>query len=232
MPAFKRLWKHRAKLLSLALGLIFLGSLVYFYRDSLNQETLVALSDKLPAFSVIIAFLILPLCGMPIRIMLILAGFRFGFAEGMVLSGFGLLFHNLAAYYIARGSFRDAVRDFLKSSGYAIPPIEGKDRIWLTAAVAAIPGPPYFAKLYLLALTDLPLRVFLGIGAPIYIFLSVVPVGIGGAVVDFDPKWFSVLAGAFVLITLIGLWLRKRYPGLARGKVDSSNSIRHPKFSA
>ena len=232
MPDFKRLWKHRAKLLSLAFGLIFLGSLLYFYRGSLNQETIVAMSDKLPAFWVIVAFLILPLCGMPIRIMLILAGFRFGFAGGMVLSGFGLLLHNFAAYYIARGSFRETVRDFLKGSGYAIPPIKGKDRIWLTAAVAAIPGPPYFAKLYLLALTDLPLRVFLGIGAPIYIVLSVVPVGIGGAVVEFDPKWFTVLAGVFILITLFGLWLRKRFPGLARGKLGSGESIRRRKFSS
>lgn len=209
-----RFRRHRAKWLSFTLGLIVVGSLLYFYRGHLNQESIVAFSERLPAFWVIAGFLILPLCGVPIRIMLILAGFRFGFGWGMVLSGFGLLLHNFAAYFIARGSFRAAVRDFLKRSGYAIPPIPGRHQIWFTAVVAAVPGPPYFAKLYLLALTDLPLRIFVGIGAPIYIVLSVVPVGIGGAVVDFETKWLYLLAGGFAVITVLGLWLRKRYAGL------------------
>lgn len=213
MAALSQFLRHRAKLLSLALGLLVVGLLWYSYRGRLNQESIVAFSERLPAFWVIAGFLILPLCGVPVRIMLILAGFRFGFAGGMVLSAFGLLWHNLATYFIARGSFRNAVRDFLKRSGYAIPPVQARHRIWLTGVVAAIPGPPYFAKLYLLALTDLPLRIFVGVGAPIYIVLSVVPVGIGGAVVEYEAKWAYLLAFGFVLITVIGLWLRKRYAG-------------------
>lgn len=208
-----QIFRHRAKLFSLALGLLVMGMLAYYYRGSLNRESIIAFSERLPAFWVIAGFLILPLCGVPIRIMLILAGFRFGFAGGMVLSAVGLLWHNVAAYFIARGSFRTAVRDFLKRSGYAIPPVRAKHRIWLTGVVAAIPGPPYFAKLYLLALTDLPMRIFVGVGAPIYIVLSVVPVGIGGAVVEYEAKWAYLLALGFVVITVAGLWLRKRYAG-------------------
>ncbi len=218
-------FRHRAKWLSAALGLIVIGTVLYLYRGRLDRESIVAFSERLPAVWVILAFLILPLCGVPIRIMLILAGFRFGFAGGMVLSAIGIFFHNYAAYFIARGSFRSSVRSFLKRSGYAIPPIQAKHRIWLTALVAAIPGPPYFAKLYLLALTDLPLRIFAGVGAPIYFLLSAVPVGIGGAVVEFEAKWFYLLAAGFVLITVIGLWLRKRYGGFiqenGRKTVDS-----------
>ncbi|MFP4353081.1 MAG: hypothetical protein ACLFRP_08675 [Puniceicoccaceae bacterium] len=211
--------RHRAGLISLALGLLVIGFLLYFYRGHLNRESIVAFSERLPAVWVVVGFLILPLCGVSIRIMLILAGFRFGFVGGMVLSAVGLLFHNIAAYFIARGWFGGVVRDFLQRSGYAIPPVRPEHRIWLTAGVAAVPGPPYFAKLYLLALTDLPLRVFAGVGAPVYIVLSVIPVGIGGAVVEYEAKWFYLLAAAFVGITLAGLWLRKRYAGLARGRI-------------
>lgn len=220
MAKLGQILHQRAKLLSLTLGLIVVGLLLYYYRGSLNQESIVAFSERLPAFWVVAGFLILPLCGVPIRIMLILAGFRFGFAGGMVLSVFGLLWHNIASYYIARGSFRDTFRDFLKRSGYAVPPIQAKHRIWLTAVVAAIPGPPYFVKLYLLALTDLPLRIYAGIGAPIYIILSVVPVGIGGAVVEYEAKWAYLLVFAFVVITLIGWWLRKRYAGFVQQGAD------------
>ncbi len=203
--------RHWVKVAVISILLVVAGVLWYFFQDRLDQETIVAFSERLPAFWTVVAFLILPLFGVPIRIMLILAGFRFGFALGMVLSCFGLLFHNFAAYFIARGTFRDAVRDFLKRSGYAIPPIKAKHRVWFTALVVAVPGPPYFAKLYLLALTNLPLRVYAGIGAPIYISFSVVPVGIGGAVIEYEPKWFYVLAGAFLLITVLGFWLQKRF---------------------
>lgn len=41
-----------------------------------------------------------------------------------------------------------------------------------------------------------------------------VPVGIGSAVVDYEAKWAYLLAFGFVVITVIGLWLRKRYAGL------------------
>jgi uncharacterized membrane protein YdjX (TVP38/TMEM64 family) len=218
MTADRSTIRHRVKWLSLALGLLVVGGLLFYYRGSLNRESIVAFSERLPAFGVVVAFLLLPLCGVSIRIMLILVGFRFGFAWGMVLSGFGLLLHNFAAYYIARGSFREPVRRFLKRSGYAIPSIQAKHRIWLTAVVAGIPGPPYFTKLYLLALTDLPLRIFVGVGAPIYIVLSVVPVGIGSAVVDYEAKWAYLLAFGFVVITVIGLWLRKRYAGLVEAE--------------
>lgn len=210
---FRRYW---LKVTVITIILLVAGVLWYLFRDRLDQDTIVAFSEQIPAFWTVVAFLFLPLFGVPIRIMLILAGFRFGFALGMVLSAFGLLFHNFAAYFIARGSFRDLVRDFLKRSGYAIPPIKAKHRIWFTALVVAIPGPPYFAKLYLLALTDLPLRVYAGIGAPIYILFSVVPVGIGGAVIEYEAKWFYLLAAAFLLITILGIWLGKRYTGGAQ----------------
>ncbi|MDA3872488.1 MAG: hypothetical protein PF795_00815, partial [Kiritimatiellae bacterium] len=157
------------------------------------------------------AFLLRPLCGVPLRIMLVLVGFRFGFIGGWVVAAFGLLIHNVAAYFITRGTFREPVRDFLKRSGYATPSIPAKHRIWFTAVIAAVPGPPYFTKLYLLALTDLPFRIYVGIGAPIYILLSFVPIGVGSAVTDFNMKWVYLLTAGVVLTTILGVWLKKHY---------------------
>ena len=203
--------RHKARTLSILLGLVTIGILLYVYRGNLNRESLKAFSEDLPVYLVLAAFLILPLCGVPIRIMLVLVGFRFGFLGGWILAAFGLLFHNFAAYFIARGTFREGVRTFLKDSGYAVPSIPPKHRIWFTAVIAAVPGPPYFTKLYLLALTDLPLRIYAGVGAPIYIGLGFVPIGVGSAVTDFDMKWVYLLTAGFVLTTLAGLWLKKHY---------------------
>lgn len=211
MAAKNKFTRNWGKWLSLSIAVVVLGGIWFLFRDRLDQETVMEFSERMPAFWVVVAFLILPLVGVPLRLMLILLGFRFGFVSGMMASALGLLFHSFAAYFIARGSFRDTVRNYLKRSGYGIPPIQAKHRLWITAVIAAVPGPPYIAKLYLLALTDLPLRIYAGIAAPIYIVLSVVPVGIGGAVVEFEEKWFYLAIFGFVIITVVGVWLQKRY---------------------
>lgn len=207
----KRFRLHKARILSILLGLVVAGGFLYGFRDDLDPESLKAFSEELPGAVVVAAFLVLPLCGVPIRILLVLVGFRFGFVWGWTIAAFGLPFHNVAAYFITRGTFRQPVRNFLKRLGYAPPSIPSKHRVWFTAVVAAIPGPPYFTKLYLLALTDLPLRVYLGVGAPIYVLFSLVPVGVGGAVIDFDMKWVYPLTAGIVLTTILGAWLKKHY---------------------
>ena len=44
---------------------------------------------------------------------------------------------------------------------------------------------------------------------------------IGGAVVDFEAKWLYLLALGFVVITVLGLWLRKRYAGIVERDAES-----------
>jgi hypothetical protein len=153
-----------------------------------------------------------------------LVGFRFGFIGGWIVAAVGLPLHNVAAYFITRGTFREPVRDFLKRSGYATPSIPTKHRIWFTAVIAAVPGPPYFTKLYLLALTDLPFRVYLGIGAPIYVLFSFVPIGVGSAVTDFNMKWMYVITAGLVLTTIMGVWLKKHYSAERMWKGNPSES--------
>lgn len=80
-----------------------------------------------------------------------------------------------------------------------------------TALVAIVRGPPFFAKLYLLALTDIPFRTYFRVGVPIYILFSLVPVGTGAALLDFDPFWISTLVALATALALAGFWLRRRF---------------------
>lgn len=195
----------------------FAAWLAYTHRDGLNRETLVAYGENLPAFTFISAFLILPLFGCPLGIFLILAGVRFGFGGGMAVSSLAILFHHVAAFRIAHGWFRDPVRHWLDRAGYAIPPIQQKHRTGFTALTAIVRGPPFFAKLYLLALTDIPFSTYSRVGVPIYILFSLVPVGAGAALMSFDPTWISVLIGIGTMLLLAGFWLRRRYAGKLGG---------------
>ncbi len=209
----ERLRRHRGKIV-LLLGMALLaGWFAYIHRADLSRETLIAYGEGLPAITFTAAFLILPLLGFPLGIFLVLAGVRFGFAGGMAISSVAIIFHHVAAFRIAHGWFRDPVRHWLDRAGYAIPPIRQKHRTGFTALTAIVRGPPFFAKLYLLALTDIPFRIYFLVGVPIYILFSLVPVGAGAALMNFDPTWISVLIGIATLLLLAGLWLRRRYAG-------------------
>lgn len=189
------------------------GWFAYIHRADSRRETLIACGEGLPAITFTAAFLILPLLGFPLGIFLVLAGVRFGFAGGMAISSVAIIFHHVAAFRIAHGWFRDPVRHWLDRAGYAIPPIRQKHRTGFTALTAIVRGPPFFAKLYLLALTDIPFRIYFLVGVPIYILFSLVPIGAGAALMNFDPTWISVLIGIATLLLLAGLWLRRRYAG-------------------
>lgn len=205
-------WKIAIVLLAVAAGAWFLQA----HRDELTREAILAYGKGLPAAWFIAAFLVLPLVGFPVSVFLVLAGIRFGLGGGMAVAAGGMLFHHFAAYRVTHGLFRDRLRQRLEHAGYAIPPIKTTHRVWFTALFAAIHGPPYIAKLYLLALTDVPFRIYFWVGAPVYIFFCLIPVGAGSAVMRFDATWIYVLAGVSAAFLLAGYWLRRRFGAAAR----------------
>lgn len=209
--------RHRGKLAIALIAVLAIGWFVYAHRGELNRDTLVAYGKGLHAATFILAFLILPLVGFPVSIFLFLAGVRFGLYGGMLVSGIAVLFHNFAAFRLAHGLFRSRVRNRLRRAGHNIPSIKKEHRVWFTALFAALHGPPYIAKLYLLALTDIPLRIYFWVGAPIYVAFCIIPVGAGSAVMNFDPKWIYILVGASLALLIFGYWLKNRFGAVIKG---------------
>lgn len=209
--------RHRGKVAAGVLAIALAAWYAVVHRDDLNREALAAYGKDLPAGWFMAAFLVLPLAGFPVSVFLLLAGVRFGLGGGMAVSAAGILFHHVAAYRLTHGLFRDRLRRRLEHAGHAVPPIKPGHRAWLTALFAALHGPPYIAKLYLWALTDVPFRIYLGVGAPVYILFCLVPVGAGSAVVDFNPAWLYGLVAVSVLLLAAGFWLRGKFGGRLPG---------------
>jgi hypothetical protein len=103
------------------------------------------------------------------------------------------------------------VRHRLERAGYAIPPISAGHRAWFMLVFAAVRGPPYIAKLYLIALTDVPFRIYFWIGVPVAILFCLVPVGAGTALMSFDPALVSALLALATTLLLAGYWLSRRW---------------------
>ncbi len=210
MPFLQR---HRGKIALLLLAVAVMAWFVYTRREDFDRDQLIDYGRGLPAGWFVAAFLILPLLGFPVSIFLVLAGIRFGLGGGMALAAIAVIVHHFAAFHLAQGWFRDPVRRRLDRAGYAIPPIRAKHRAGFTILFAAFRGPPYIAKIYLLALTDIPFRIFLGFGAPVYIFFCLIPVGAGTALKNFNPLWISGILGISTVLLLAGFWFRRRFIG-------------------
>lgn len=217
MKLLERARRHPWRFVITLFLLVTVTWFAYAHRGELTREAIMAHGKSLPAGGFIAAFLVLPLLGFPVSILLVLAGIRFGLCGGMAMAAGGMLFHHFAAFRLAHGAFRQRMSDRLQRSGYSIPAIKAGHRVWFTALFAAIHGPPYAAKLYLLALTDIPFRIYLWAGAPVYILFCLIPVGAGSAVMSFDPTWIYLFIGMFTLLLLVGYLLRKCFgksPGI------------------
>lgn len=210
MTLATRIQKHK-KLLAIAFLLVALGAVLWRYRDHVDREAIVAFAESLPLPWFLAAFLVLPLVGFPITPLLVVTGIRFGFAGGMAVATGIIFFHNIAAFRLTHGWFRERLRNRLARAGYAIPAIDPKHRAWFTALFAAIHGPPYAAKLYLLALTDVPFRIYLWVGAPIYAFFCVIPVGAGSAVETLKPWVIYALVGMSIAMLAAGFLIKRKW---------------------
>jgi uncharacterized membrane protein YdjX (TVP38/TMEM64 family) len=188
---------HRvAALLLLALAV---ASVYLLHPEWFSRERLLGLGRGMPAGWLLAAFFVLPATGFPISIFLLVAGMRFGFLGGMGWTAAAVIFHHVLVYCLAHGWMRPKVERWLTKSEYKIPVIEQHRRIGWTVFFAAAQGPPYALKLYLLALTDMPFRIYAGAGAPVYVLFCAVPVGIGSSVWSVNPLWVYVAMGVIAL---------------------------------
>lgn len=211
MNLIEKIRRNRGRILVWLLLIGMVAWLIYLQRDRISAASLIAYGKGIPAVWFMLAFFLCPLVGAPINIFLLLAGARFGFWTGMALAAMGVLFHNFVAYYLVHRWLREPVKHRLERRGYRIPSLKGKNATFYTAIFVAIQGPPYATKLYLLALTDVPFRIYYSVGVPIYIFFCVVSVGIGSSALNLDPRWITLLVLAVIGMAIGGRWLKKRY---------------------
>jgi len=202
---------------ALVIVLLLAGGYWYLSREGgVSMERITAYVRALPAGWFIAAFLFLPLAGVPISPFLILCGVRFGFAAGMGVAAAAILVHNFVAFHLVHGGLRRWMSERLTRKGHKIPSPKEKNQAWFTILFVGFQGPPYAVKLYLLALTEVPFRIYFWLGAPIYIFFGLIPVGAGSSAVAVNPLW--AYAGVFAVMGLILLirYLKKRISGRAR----------------
>ena len=192
--------------LGLLFGLIVAIVAVIWFRDSIDLKALHAHAQDFNGALVILCLAVLPLVGFPASVLQAITGAKFGFPWGMVIVGASIAFQLVAAYFlvhIAPGFFS---RRF-KSLRERLP--DGSHRT-LTLFTMFLPGAPYFAQNYALAIAGVPFRMFFGYCFPIHFTRSVIGVIFGEWSGNFTPTRIAIVVAYNVVITLVCAWAFRR----------------------
>lgn len=143
--------------------------------DKVNVAVIRAEADKLPGWLCFLLLTVLPLVGCPVGVLHAAAGLRFGMLLGMALVCLSIFLQLLASYGLVHWK-RDFFNRHFAAVRRRIP--KGAD-VPVTVFTMLIPGAPFFAQNYALALIAIPFRIYLAICLPMHSVRSTVAVMLG-----------------------------------------------------
>jgi uncharacterized membrane protein YdjX (TVP38/TMEM64 family) len=167
--------------------LIAAGVAVLYHQVDLDRVRDTA--EKLNGGVAFLLLTLLPLIGFPVSVLHVAAGLRFGVPLGLALVWTSILLQLLASYGIVHWKRRYFAQRF-KSLREKIP--HGAHAS-VTVFTMLIPGAPFFAQNYTLAVIGVPLRLYLPICLPMHAARSSIAVILGGESQHLTPLRVSLL---------------------------------------
>lgn len=161
-----------------------------------------AVSDAIARLNpvlVILLMAILPLAGFSISIVYLAVGARFGPVAGLPVVIGVTAFHLLATLWITRSFLRKPLDRFIKKRGYHLPQVQPGEHAGICLLAVLVPGLPYFVRNYLLALTDVPWRIYFWVCLPAHVARSYIAILIGDLSSDPDGSQLLLLGGIYVV---------------------------------
>ncbi|MEO7414899.1 MAG: VTT domain-containing protein [Opitutaceae bacterium] len=169
----------------------------------------------------------LPVAGFSIGIVYLVAGVKFGPVLGGVAVAGATAIHLLLTHWVSRSFLREPLLRLLARKKHHLPEIPPGENAAISVMAALVPGVPYFARNYLLALSGVPLRTYFWICLPIYVARSYVTIFLGDLSSDPSRRGLIVLVAVYAVklgvCAFLIARLRRRYQARkADGKLGSS----------
>jgi uncharacterized membrane protein YdjX (TVP38/TMEM64 family) len=103
---------------------------------------------------------ILPLLGVPVSVVYVIAGAKFGTFWGLTLTLAAIALHLIASWWIAHSWLKRPLEALFRKLGRPIPKVPPGEYVPVCLLVALLPGASYALKNYLLVLAGVPFRSF------------------------------------------------------------------------
>lgn len=197
--------KIPSRLIVIAAVVVAISALVW-YKGGLDLEALHAWAEDMNGALVFLALTVLPLVGFPVSVLHAVAGAKFGLGLGLALVGLSIALQLFASYAIVRAAPDFFARrfDWLRQR---LPPATHRS---LTLFTMVLPGAPYFAQNYVLAVVGVPFRIFFYYSFPIHFGRSVIGVIFGEWSDDLTPGRIAVFVIYSIVVTVVcGLAFRR-----------------------
>ena len=163
----------------------------------------------------ILLMALLPLVGFSISLVYLVAGAAFGGLAGFTVVTAVTAVHLLGSHWLGTTFLRAPITRFLKSRKVHVPEIPAGEERSLSLLAVLTPGPPYFLRNYVLALSGIPLRTYFWIAWPVYVLRSCIVIFLGDVGGEMNSRKVMILAGVFLLKVSICAYivyrLRRRY---------------------
>lgn len=198
-----------------ALALTLLLAIAYAIGRHVDWSGVTRAIEALDPWLVFALMATLPLVGFPISVVYLVAGAKFGpVLGGVVIAGVTVV-HLLGSSMIGRGVLRGPIERLLSRRKHHLPHVPQGAHASTAALSVLVPGLPYFSRTYLLALTDVPLRMYFAVCLPLYVAHAYLTILLGDAGTDPDRQTLVLLGIAYVLklaICALLIWrIRRRF---------------------
>jgi uncharacterized membrane protein YdjX (TVP38/TMEM64 family) len=205
-PPHRRRWGKRftrTELIRWSITIVVSAALVagllWSFLPLWNWRAVPEFIAELDTPSSLLAMAVLPLTGFAIGAVYLVAGLKFGPLVGGLVVAALTLFHLLASHLIARRLLRGPIERWLSRKSHHLPHIPKDDDLAVSALVAIVPGIPYSVRNYFLALTDVPLRIYLPVCLMIYVARAYVTIFLGDLTMNPDSGRLGLLIGVYVI---------------------------------
>jgi len=172
---------------------------VLYVRSDIDVEAIIRRIAEFNGFVVFVLMALLPVGGFSIGLVYLVAGIKFGPVFGGLAVAGATAVHLVGSHWICQTMLRGPLQRFLKRRNHSLPHAPDGEHVSVAAMAALVPGLPYFARNYLLALTDVPLRVYFWVCLPIYVIRSYMVILLGDIGADVNRKTLAILVGVYVL---------------------------------
>lgn len=195
----------------IAVGLILFASAIVAVFTFTEFEW-ATLQEKIKGLNPLLLFLLmatLPVGGFSIGFVYLIAGAKFGPWWGGAIVAAATASHLLLTHWVTRSFLRAPLQRLLARRRHRSLEVRGDDHRAVALMASLVPGPPYFLRNYLLALSTIPLRTYFWICLPVYVARSYVTIFLGDLGSNPSKRAIAILVGVYVIkLTICAYLLR------------------------
>jgi uncharacterized membrane protein YdjX (TVP38/TMEM64 family) len=222
-PSSKRRWLIGG-LAALALG----GAAFWLITADFDWQAIPRAMDRLNAPTILLLSAVLPLAGLPISMVYLLIGVRFGPAVGLGIVAAMTALHLLGTHWIARSFLRRPLLLLIARHKHRVPEVPPGENVAVSLMAMLAPAIPYFVRNYVLALSGIPIRVYFWVALPIHVLRSYVALFLGGIGSSSSQHGLVFLAIFYstklTIFACVAWWLRRRHKRLAASRAKATAS--------